>query len=1302
MDSERNLLFGVVALQSGVVDADRLAETCADWVADPTLPLANLFMARGLMTVEEMTEVEKAVERELDAHAGDPHATLAATIDGRSLEVIREATSLKGSLDMKVDSPPIQGSHIVLGTLSAGEHESRERYTLTHLHAKGGMGRVWLARDTSLGRQIALKELRPDQAENSIVCSRFLYEAKVTAQLEHPGIVPVYELGEGDSPYYTMRFVKGRTLSEAIRAFHKKRAAGQTSTVEQIGLLTAFVSVCHAVAYAHSRGVIHRDLKGQNVVLGDFGEVMVLDWGLAKRVRPDQQANAEEPKIEPIASGPAPGAPVMHSGLATVATTDGDNQDDDERTLPETGGARPSAVLSAGANGSADQQLKLSSSGGASQRLGSGHQVNRESGAGPEGTMQGQLLGTPAYMAPEQAQGRHDLVDERTDVYGLGAILYEILTGRPPFIAPKTSEIIRKVCQDAPTPPRQIVETVTPGLEAVCLKAIRKVPAERYSSASELAQDVQRHLADEPVKAYPDPWINRLQRWGRQHRTLVTTLAGLLVSVTILSAIGFVLVRKEKKEAESQGAQARQAVQLLTKVADIGFEEQLDPLQREFLEDALQYYEQFTSRVAHDPAVRLEHGRVYQLMGDIERKLGKPRESENAYRKAIEMLEPLANNALAGALAKQSLARTRTLLGDLLVRHGDQKNEARSLYEQAIEVQKGLAAGTTSTAEDSLRLGQTRKSQGDLLRQEGKLAEAAASFDQAISVLTHALKDSVKQPEVRNDLALAVDARGWIHRESGEVEQAEAAFHRATQLLEDLVKEFPTVPRHREALARAFNSLALIEKDEGHLADAETHLRLELPLVDRLASDFPDRPEYSREFARTLMNLGNVMSNLNHRDEASRALRRAVEVFGVIAAKDPRDVQIQLDLAKCHNNVGELLRDQGEFEPAIAAYQSSCAIAERLVKEHPDQPRYREQNAGTLGNLALALSAIEPTKGEESFRKAIAIYDELVAEHKDNFDYRLGLARCLANFGPLLAGAKRAEQAEGAFTKALALVETNDAQARATEVLRLKTGIQINLGGILADMNRPDAEQPLQRALAIAEGLVTRGLRSNEDDLYRATAQHNLGDFYLKQKRLAEAEALLASAVGNFEKLAAASPTAIDLQSNFGVALATRARWFDASGKLVESRSMLTRAVDHQRTAVGLSKNGYAYRAILGEHLIELAKVNLKLGAYEDAARLALDVPKTVPGATRAQACYDSARILAKLVTLAGKDTKLAQADRDRLTRSYLGRTIVLLREAIDTSPTLAVQIKSDPDIKLLESQPEFKTIMNTLVNQGQ
>ncbi len=202
----------------------------------------------------------------------------------------------RGALNLRPAAParnrPVERDLKVLGVLSP-EHESRDRYTLTHLHAKGGMGRVWLARDGSLGRQVQLKDTaRPEQADNSILCSRFLYEAKITAQLEHPGIVPVYEVGQGEVPYYTMRFVKGRTLSEAIRGYHKKRVTGEAGSVDLVGLLSSFVGVCHAVAYAHSRGIIHRDLKGQNVVLGDFGEVIVLDWGLAKRVGPDAASGA--------------------------------------------------------------------------------------------------------------------------------------------------------------------------------------------------------------------------------------------------------------------------------------------------------------------------------------------------------------------------------------------------------------------------------------------------------------------------------------------------------------------------------------------------------------------------------------------------------------------------------------------------------------------------------------------------------------------------------------------------------------------------------------------------------------------------------------------------------------------------------------------------------------------------------------------------------------------------------------------------------------------------------------------------
>ena len=292
----------------------------------------------------------------------------------------------------------------MLGTLSPGEADSRERYTLTHLHAKGGMGRVWLARDGALGRQIALKELRPDQSDNSIVCSRFLYEAKITAQLEHPSIVPVYELGEGDAPYYTMRFVRGHTLSEAVRAYHKKRAAGAADLVGMVDLLSAFASVCHAVAYAHSRGIIHRDLKGQNVVLGEFGEVIVLDWGLAKRVGPDQfQATAEGTAPEDAAAAPMP----PEAGTAVTCAAGYD----DGFTLPEpnddktSAGSIPDAVSDHGPSSNGSAHHSPSSNGSAHHVSNSGHRGIPESGAGPEGTMQGQLLGTPAYMAPEQAQG---------------------------------------------------------------------------------------------------------------------------------------------------------------------------------------------------------------------------------------------------------------------------------------------------------------------------------------------------------------------------------------------------------------------------------------------------------------------------------------------------------------------------------------------------------------------------------------------------------------------------------------------------------------------------------------------------------------------------------------------------------------------------------------------------------------------------------------------------------------------------------------------------------------------------------
>jgi hypothetical protein len=288
------------------------------------------------------------------------------------------------------------------------------RFTPLRKHAQGGLGTVSVAFDETLRRQVALKAIRPDRRGNDHVRRRFLAEAEITGQLEHPGVVPVYALEEDadGQPYYAMRFVQGGTLADAIRAYH----AGPTPLAFR-GLLKRFVDVCQTIAYAHTTGVIHRDLKPANVLLGDYGETLVVDWGLAKRVGGGPEA--------PTAAGDDPG-------------------------------------------------------------IGSGEAL----------TEAGQVLGTPAYMAPEQAEGGADAVGPAADVYALGAILYEVLTGQPPYRGAGMGDILAQVRRGPPPSPGQVRRGVQRALEAVCLKAMVRSPGDRYAGAREVAREVECFLAD--------------------------------------------------------------------------------------------------------------------------------------------------------------------------------------------------------------------------------------------------------------------------------------------------------------------------------------------------------------------------------------------------------------------------------------------------------------------------------------------------------------------------------------------------------------------------------------------------------------------------------------------------------------------------------------------------------------------------------------------------------------------------------------------------------------------------------------
>jgi tRNA A-37 threonylcarbamoyl transferase component Bud32 len=570
----------VLALQADLLTPGRFAEACSAWAARKTSPLADLLVERGWLTPADRTDVEKLLHRKLAKHGGDASASLAEV----TTDEVRQSLSGVSDEDLRCSLTPPPAGQVLIHTTSYVP-EARERYTLSRLHATGGIGRVWLARDASLGRDVALKELRPERAGQPVVWGRFLREAQVTGQLEHPSIVPVYDLGrrpEDHAPFYTMRFVRGRTLAEAVQAYHERRQRGASGPLELRELMTALIGVCNAVAYAHSRGVLHRDLKPQNVVLGDYGEVMVLDWGLAK------------------VAGEAEGE---------------------------------AARVAVGADG----------------------------GPAGEQTVAGQVLGTPAYMSPEQAEGRLDLLDARTDVYGLGAVLYSVLTGQAPFAGVDTTSVLRRVVHEPPAPPRSVVAGVPRALDAVCLKALAKRPAERYASARELGSELQRWLADEPVSAYRDPWPTRLTRWGRRHRTLAAVLAvALLVALGGLGAVLAVqhkanlaldgknqALAKQQQEVEARFEQAQKAIATFHTVVSedaVMKNPGLAELRTKLLKEAARFYgdlEKLLAGKTDAKSRRLLSEGQFQL-AELTEKIGDAKEALAVYLQALAVRRELA------------------------------------------------------------------------------------------------------------------------------------------------------------------------------------------------------------------------------------------------------------------------------------------------------------------------------------------------------------------------------------------------------------------------------------------------------------------------------------------------------------------------------------------------------------------------------------------------------------------------------------------------------------------------------------
>jgi serine/threonine-protein kinase len=726
-------------------------------------------------------------------------------------------------------------------------------------------------------------------------------------------------------PFYAMRFIRGESLKEAIDRFRGdealKKDTGRRS-IELRRLLGRFLDVCNAIEYAHSRGVLHRDIKPGNIVVGKHGETLVVDWGLAK------------------ATGRAePGA--------------------GERTL-----------LPSSASGSAE-------------------------------TSPGSALGTPAYMSPEQAEGHLERLGPRSDIYSLGATLYCLLTGKPRLDGDDMGELIRRVQRgDFPTP-RQVAPSIDPALEAVCLKAMALRPEDRYASSRQLANDLERWMADEPVTAYREPFWRQGRRWAKRNRTAVAAAAvALLAGVVGLAAVTVVQTQAKAEISQALDRETRANIEMARSKGavqtryDLAVEaiktfhtgvsedfllkhEQFKELRDRLLKSASDFYGKLSALLGEetDLASRRALAASNFELAELTSKVGRREDALAAHRAVLAEREVLAAEQEFDVRAKVDVGRSLTEVARLLQATG-KTEEALETYRRSESLLAGIA-GTDAVVRAALA--DCRSSLGSLHYARGQSVDALATFrlaraDQEVLVTIPWATNAA-----RRDLAATISHIGILLSDTGKPSEAEAEFRNALLIEQKLTDENPADPGFRSRLAAGHYNLAMLLSDAGKAAEAEREHQTALAIRQKLADENPAVTEFRRGLANCHTNLGVLLSDTGKATEAAAEHRAALAIQQKLAEAEPGNPTWQRDVGRSLTNLGELDTVGGRLDAAITRFRASTTIHELLVRDHPTLTDYRSGLAFALTGLGRALhragrsaEAVEPLRRAVALREAIA------------------------------------------------------------------------------------------------------------------------------------------------------------------------------------------------------------------------------------------------------------------------------------------------------------------------------------------
>lgn len=1062
----RDLLFGLLALQTGLIDASKLVSAFQAWGRDKGRSLADHLVDQGGLNPADRPLLDGLAAAHLRRHGGDSARSLAALADapGVAEEVVRAAgpeieSTLgrpPGAVSVSVGEPPSERtSTFIAGRTSMGPNA---RYRVLRPHAKGGLGAVYVALDGELNREVALKQVLERHADDPDGRARFLLEAEITGNLEHPGIVPVYGLGSDDKgrPYYVMRFIQGDSLKDTIQRFHETVCDPSQRSLELRQLLRRFLDVCNAIEYAHSRGVLHRDIKPANIVLGRHGETLVVDWGLAK------VAGRADPT-----SGEHTLRPLSASGSA--------------ETLPGAALGTPSYMSPEQARGATDS-------------LGPRSDVY-SLGA----TLYGLLTGRAPFEGDD-----------------IGAILHAVRAGTflpPRKVAPGVEPALEAIClkamaldpKDRYDGPRALAddierwmadEPVTARRDPFGERARRWARRNRAGVTAAVAATLVavvglgaiafvREAANRALRQANAGLAEANEQLRESHRREARANDS-------LRRLNEDLVASNQRERDRFDL-ALEAVRTLHGgvTSDVLLRQpELRSIRDRLLDSARAFYGRLQAEAgtANDPRSRAALGRAYHELGELTAQVGDTDSSIEVHRKALIVRRPLAQAAQPGDASRLGLAETLTALTRLYLDKNDQDGFAAAIEEARQVLDSERNQGPVQDTAHRRLLTAAYRELANALESHGRRDTARELH---LLALQASQRGEASDIGLRAEAALTWTQLGWLFAKGGDSRaESRRAFETALELRRAIHAARPEDQGTRLSLAGGLVNLAFCLGEEGRLKEALDAYDEALALYEPIARARPDDLGIQADLARAYDYRGHLL--MSRADDTLPAAleghRKALAIRRRVAEAHPTVVAFQLDLARSQDYVASALSRLGKQGEAIVAHREALAAREAIAKAHPNDPEawkelgWSHHNIGYMHGLNN-----EPEAAVAAHRRALEVRRELVRRYPGSPEHAYWLIDSLRHIGNQSMRAGHGADATEAFREAMALRERQAPKPQDLyEVACFQA--QIAEAAKLPDSGlRPDEEA--DKALTLLRRAVDAGFR----DLKRLRDDYQFG-----------------------------------------------------------------------------------------------------------------------------------------------------------------------------------------------------------------